>query len=202
MLILSGLSGSGKTSACLLVAKALTESGTPAGGVLCKAVFEGGVKTAISCLDIGQEPGGEPWLLASLDPLHIHGLKPGQFSDTEASVMRFGKWQFIKAGLSRADEAVIRYLKRIALDGTDRAMVFVDEIGPLELEHNSGMRMTLSRLDAQAREEYRGHSDYIVVARPDIASRLASRWPNAMVLDMDGMSITKAALEISRLMLL
>lgn len=110
-------------------------------------------------------------------------------------------WQFFKAALARADEAVIHYLNRPGKDGEQRATVFIDEIGPMELDRNLGMVRTLARLDAIALGDVIENTACIVVARPIIASHLASRWPKSSVLDIEGMSIAKAAEEISRLML-
>lgn len=200
MLIVSGISGSGKTSACFLAAKTLAEAGASVGGILCKAILEDGRKTGISCLNMSPEHAGKPWLLATIEPECKPRPTAQQLDDTDPQLLRFGMWQFFKEALKRADEEVVHYLSQIPMDGVHRTVVFIDEIGPLELDRNLGMQRTLAGLDAVARGGGLDTTDYIVVARPDIARRLSSRWPQSALLAIDGMSIEMAAESISRRM--
>jgi hypothetical protein len=101
------------------------------------------------------------------------------------------------AALGAADEATSLF---IAASGSaaGRPVAFVDELGPMELDHGLGMTRTLAALDALSTRMAAvrmpdPRPDCIVVARPEIADRLAVRWPSSRRMDMETLSVRAAA---------
>lgn len=200
--ILSGASGSGKTSACKLVAEAARASRIPTGGIICPALFQDGRKVGIECADLSAAPSRNPWKLAEIrrdaagqppsGPARLPGT-PGTpaFDDSDAEVLRYGMWEFSKAALAAADRSIIEYVAGSGGDMIDgiadpsSAVVFVDEIGPLELNRGTGLVKTLAMLDEAAMKRGPGLR-FLVVARPDIATRLEERWPDSRLVEMTG----------------
>jgi len=212
MVILSGASGSGKTTACSLAARAALAAGFPVAGVVCGALFRDGAKIGIQCADVSAAPGSRPWPLAAAipgrsvprqgDPESVRG-QPA-FDDSDSSVLRYGMWEFNRAALAAADEAVCRGIAAALGPSGDR-IVFVDEIGPLELDRGVGLTGALAALDWIAADRARPgpsargrprRDTFVVVARPDIAGRLAARWPGAIAVGMEGMTAQDASRKI------
>ena len=205
ILLLSGASGSGKTSACRIVAEAAASGSIPTGGVVCDALFENGCKTGIRCTDLSPEADGRTWQLARVRPGALP-RKPEEaartaaspsapaFDDSDEAVVRYGMWEFRKPALAAADAAIAEYVAALgdAAAGHALPMVFVDEVGPLELDHGTGLMETLAALDAAVLRGSPG-ALYLIVARPDIAARLAARWPAARTLSMEGITPRDAA---------
>ena len=191
IIVLSGRSGAGKTSACRLVEAALAPSGMPLGGVLCGAVFETGVKVGILVSDVSRGLGHPAANLARAVPQDVRRVPlPDQGIP---GMIRYGMWYFDEAALRAADEAASLFLAASG-SAAPRSVAFVDEIGPMELDHTIGMIRTLAGLDAAAGSAMATQSpDCIVVARPDIAGRLAIRWPLSLCIDMETLSVREAA---------
>lgn len=186
--MLSGVSGSGKTSACGIAEGMARAAGRSVGGVLCRAVFESGRKVGIDARDLsgGPDSPAAPLARARLD------IKRGPaFDDADPLVLRYGMWEFSKAALSAADEAAAAFIAA-AREAATPALAIVDEIGPLELDRNAGMTRTLAALDEAERAPDRSAA-CLVVARPDIADRLALRWSASVRIEMDGLSYREAA---------
>ncbi|PKL23213.1 MAG: hypothetical protein CVV47_16060 [Spirochaetae bacterium HGW-Spirochaetae-3] len=203
ILVLSGVSGSGKTSACLIAERMAVVAGIAVGGVLCRAVFEGGRKVGIDVRNLagGLDGPAAPFARARLGAPSAPpptGKPAPAFDDADPLVLRYGMWEFSRAAISAADEATASFLAavRAADDGTRRAttrfLAIVDEIGPMELDRGAGMTRTLAELDAEAAAPS-GALGCLVVARPDIADRLAIRWSASKRLAIDGLSYREAA---------
>jgi len=209
IVILSGASGSGKTSTCKLVAETARASLNPVGGIACGAVFQNGRMVGIECADLDATTSRHPWKLAEIwhdaaapAPSSTASFpsapRTPTFDDSDAKVLRYGMWEFSKAALAMADQTIIEYVagfNSAIPDGTAGpvpALVFVDEIGPLELDRGTGLVKTLVMLDEGVRK--RGPDlNFLVVARPDIAVRLKERWPDSTLLEMTGSSYLETA---------
>ncbi len=184
----------------------MARDGARSGGVLCAAIFDKGQKTGIGCaalrgastLQLGVLAQARPeWKVPR--PASETGSAPPAFSvpfdDTDPHVLRYGMWAFDKAILARADELTAADLRAIDTGAGSPRLIFVDEIGPLELERSIGMIGSLRVLDRlSAKRRYAGWQ--VVVARPDIAERLLARWPEAMVLELEPGRADQAAREI------
>jgi len=188
--VLSGVSGSGKTSACGVAESLARAAGRTVGGVLCRAVFEGGRKVGIDARDLAGGPDSPAAPLARARP-DAGPTRAPAFDDADPVALRYGMWEFYKAALSAADGAAAAFIAAAREEATP-ALAVVDEIGPLELDRNAGMTRTLAALDGAARAPARPVA-CLVVARPDIADRLALRWSGSARIEMDGLSYLEAA---------
>jgi len=186
ILVLSGVSGSGKTSACGVAEGMARAAGRTVGGVLCRAVFEDGRKVGIDARDLAAGPDSFAAPFARARPDVDRGPA---FDDADPLFLRYGMWDFSKAALSSADGTAAAFIAAARGVATP-ALAIVDEIGPLELDRNAGLTKTLAALDeaAQARSPA-----CLVVARPDIADRLVLRWRSSRRIEMDGLSYRDAA---------
>lgn len=188
ILVLSGVSGSGKTSACGVAEGLARAAGRAVGGVLCRAVFEDGRKVGIDARDLAAGPSSRAAPLARARP---GAKRDPAFDDADPLFLRYGMWEFSKAALSSADEAAAAFIASAGAS-TAPALAIVDEIGPLELARYAGLTRTLAGLDEAARAPA-GAIACLVVARPDIADRLALRWRSSRRIEMDGLSYLDAA---------
>lgn len=103
---LTGRPGIGKTTVCLKAIELLCQRGVRCGGVVSREVREGGARTGFEFVDVETK---QAFPLASNS-----GAGP-----------RVGKYRVDLAGIARA-VAILR--------GTKADVVFVDEIGPMELK--------------------------------------------------------------------
>jgi nucleoside-triphosphatase len=92
------------------------------GGILCPAIFEGGIKVAIDQLDISS---GERQRLG------VHS-----YDSSDSTV---GCWHM--------DESVIARGNEILADLKNEDVIIIDELGPLELEEGYGYQQALCVLD-------------------------------------------------------
>lgn len=113
IVILTGLSGSGKTTACREGIALAQRQGLDCAGILCPARFEVGRKTGIDLLDVRT---GERHPLAEVDDLPAD--------------LRIGPFRF--------DTQVMSWGKDILNTACPCDLLIVDEIGPLELERGQG----------------------------------------------------------------
>jgi nucleoside-triphosphatase THEP1 len=116
LILLSGPVRAGKTTLCLRLAEEARGCGLYVGGVLTPATVEDGVKVGIQALDLGS---GESRLLARVDR-DLGGTRVGPYSFDD-----------------RVLDWVARRCER-ALGQAD-GIVFVDEIGKLELNRGGGL---------------------------------------------------------------
>ncbi|MBU0927662.1 MAG: hypothetical protein KKA67_07925 [Spirochaetes bacterium] len=200
ILILSGRSGSGKTSACAILEGLARASGAAVGGTLCRAVFEGGRKTGIDARDLSRGPEAASRPLARARPSSEPSPDEGRprvpaYDDSDPLVLRYGMWEFDKPALSAADASSAAFITDASRGaGGQRSLAIIDEIGPLELDKRAGMVSTLDALDALRRFAGGGGGlGCVVVARPDIADRLAARWAGSARIDMEGSTFAGAA---------
>lgn len=113
-LIVTGLSGSGKTTYCQQVIAVAKSAGWRTAGILSPPRFENGRKTGIFALDLAS---GATRLLASCLPDEINS-------------MRFGKWMF--------DADALAWGNRLLLNLPACDLLVVDEIGPMEFDLQQG----------------------------------------------------------------
>jgi nucleoside-triphosphatase len=138
LLLITGTSGSGKTTFCREMVRMAHKSGWDAAGLLSLAEFEGSVKRRIRVEDLRS---GETQLLAS------------DQRQTENDLV-FGKWFFVRKTLIWGND-VLR--ASIPCD-----LLVVDELGPLELRLSQGW---MSALDVIQTGQYKLA---LVVIRPEL----------------------------------
>lgn len=196
--------GAGKSTAFALAAARAAELGWEPRGIICPGVYRDGQKAAVLCrILIPDGSAGEAWELARCLPDYdsagaAGAPRPGPGSPggprpvmLDAGRFSYGKWEFSLDGLRRADAACIDALAEAARG----RIVFVDEIGPLELKFGLGLAGTLAAIDGlAAASAARGANPaggrgaagveeapaaIVVAVRPDLAGSLAERWPGS-----------------------
>jgi nucleoside-triphosphatase THEP1 len=174
LILLSGPVRIGKTTLCLRLVERARELGLSLGGVLTPAVMEDGVKVGIQAVELG---AGETRLLARTD-CDLGGTRVGPYS-FDGSVL----------------EWVVRCCER-ALDGSDQ-IVFVDEIGKLELNRGGGLAPLIPVL-ARPREQVT-----VAIVRDFLLDALVERLPGATqrVVMVDAACRERALDELERLTL-
>ena len=185
IILLTGEKGSGKSTVAMGLAKRLIQSGIPVGGVICPGIFELGRKTGIKTHY--PENGHEE--IAGSEIPGRNGSLTGQPVPmiTGPDTFSYGRWEFRLSILTAADAVIIR-------DTEAARFVFVDEIGPLELDHGMGMAKTLARLDADKKIN---NCSILVCARQDLAQTLVERWPESRLVKLaeEGQKDNTSALE-------
>ncbi len=153
--ILTGGRGAGKTRACQRLVDQARQKSWIIAGVLCPAVFDNGVKTAINMLDLST---GTQSLLAV-------GVK----QNTGEIVT--DHWDFRADVLSRGND----FLGSIG----QCDLLIVDELGPLEFYRKQGW---VKAFDTLARGEFKRA---VVVIRPELMDEARTLWPSAGVVNLD-----------------
>lgn len=154
--LLTGESGSGKTTWCLKLVEIARESGLAVGGVISPGVYAGDRHVAIDIWDIGTDARR---LLARLRP------KPDQAAATK-------KWEM--------DPDAIGWGNSVLSRPGELDLLVVDEIGPLEFIHARGL---LAAIQAVDRGNYRAA---VIVVRPSLLEAALQRWPDSQVLQLPG----------------
>jgi len=149
--IISGHSEGGKTRFCRQVVEKAKEAGLLVGGVLSPAVFVKGVKTGIQVEDLHS---GERQTLANAQDPAADSITP--------------RWKF--------DPAALAWGAEILKASTPCDLLVVDELGPLELEHNLGWTEGIRAIDA------RQYQIALVVVRTSLLPIAQKRWPNSQTL--------------------
>ncbi|OHD78684.1 MAG: hypothetical protein A3J97_17090 [Spirochaetes bacterium RIFOXYC1_FULL_54_7] len=169
IILLAGQKGSGKTTVTMNLAKRLGQVGIRVGGVICPGIYEHNRKIGITShyLASGHEEilGLEVSLAGKPVP---EPTGPDTFS--------YGRWEFRQSALAAADTAILKDIEA-------SLFVFVDEIGPLELDHGIGMSRTLARLDA---DKDINTCTIVVCIRQDLSQALTERWPGSPVVELNG----------------
>lgn len=152
--VISGGRGAGKTSLCQRQVQAARQEGWDVAGLLSPARFAGGQKTGIEAEDLRS---GQRRLLASC-------------LDGELQGMRLGPWTF--------SQETLEWGNRVIAVAAPCDLLVLDELGPLEFEHNQGWTAGFEALD---RGRYAGA---LVVIRPECLQAFRLRWPRAEILDL------------------
>lgn len=156
LILVTGLSGAGKTTWCTRLVEQARRQGLEVTGVLCPGVFEGERKAGIDIVDLAT---GERRRLARL-------------RDGEQSGLVTIQWQFDPAAMAWGD-SVLR-------GSPDGDLLVIDELGPLEFLRGEGLMEGLHRIDDQ---RYRVAC---VVVRSSLLPNALQRWPHALVVSGSG----------------
>jgi iron complex transport system ATP-binding protein len=164
LIIVTGQSGSGKSTWCKELARRAAEKGLSVGGVLSPAVFENGEKTGIDLIDLS-------------DGTRRRLADRRQGSSSKVTTPR---WQF--------DEAALDWGNTILGNLPSTDLVIIDELGPLEFVRGMGLQNGLRVVDEG------GHRVTCVVVRPSLLSDARKRWPHGLVMDVgDGRQQKRSA---------
>lgn len=151
-LIVTGASGTGKTSFCQRVIEAANAAGRQVAGLLSLPRFEAGCKTGIIVLDLSS---GEKGLLASNRLNELTGLALGQ-------------WTFDVHTLKWGNDALDH------LPSYD--VVIIDELGPLEFDRQQGWTAGFDVLTRHTA------GIALVTVRPSLLARLQVFWPDSVTM--------------------
>ena len=158
LLLLSGSSGSGKTSLCLQVIQSAQGPGLQVSGVVSPGLFVKGYKKAIMVQAVRS---GETRLLAT--PTNT-AQQPGNAS------LRTPAWSF--------DPTAVAWGNQILTSALPADLFIIDELGPLEWLQNSGWTEAFPAIDS------RQYQLCLLVTRPELLKIALSRWPDASVLSI------------------
>jgi nucleoside-triphosphatase THEP1 len=153
--ILTGGRGTGKTRTCQRWADQAMHMGWEIAGLICPAMFEGEVKTAIDVVNLAS---GERCRLAS------HANRQTGFEVTN-------HWEF--------SQETMTWCNDVLGENKPCDLLIVDELGPLEFHRREGW---VKAFDALQGDFFRRA---VVVIRPELLGEARSLWPEADVLDLD-----------------
>ncbi len=147
--IITGSRGVGKTTFLLKLIEELKNKGTHPSGILTPPVYDkDGNKVGFYALDVAT---GEHWELGRSDKL-LSGPSYGPFS-------------FSERGFDKANEILKKILTEDPVD------LFLDEIGPLELEKGYGFSPVLSLISSFSID----HNLYLII-RPELIDEFVRRY--------------------------
>lgn len=152
IIILTGLSGAGKTTWCARLSKIAQELGINVAGIFSPGVFKNGRKVAINIRNI---QSGEERHLAKLRAI----------DSPELSTPR---WSFEPGSIAWANHILRDILKS--------ELVIIDELGPLELLRGEGLTAGLSLIDSG------NYQVACIVIRSSLVPKALQRWPKAIVI--------------------
>lgn len=153
LILVTGLSGAGKTTWCRRLAEQAENQGFQVSGILSPGIFKGNRKIGIGVTDLFT---GEQQQLARLR----------QDADAELSTPR---WAFNSEALAWANAQLESSPK------TD--LLIIDELGPLEFLRGEGLIAGLARIDSQ------DYKVACVVVRSSLLPKALQRWPHAQVVN-------------------
>jgi nucleoside-triphosphatase THEP1 len=152
LILVTGASGSGKTTWCEALVDQARQMGFRPEGLLSPPVYEDGCKTGIDLLDLKSQARRRlAWQRSSEAAVQSGPATVG--------------WQFDPHVLAWGD----RLLRELV--GRHPDLLVLDEIGPLELERGQGLQSGLRLIDE------RGYRLACVVVRPALLPVAGERWP-------------------------
>ena len=158
--IVTGEVGRGKTQACRAAAARLRDLGWEVAGVLSPGVWAGGLKVAIDALDLRS---GEARRLAEPAGLGYEAAGPATHG-----------WRFYAE--------TIAWCNSLLTDTIDCDLLVIDELGPVEFESREGLTQGMRAVDGG---RFRLG---LVVVRPRLLQAARQRWPEAQVLNFQGLA--------------
>jgi len=151
LILVTGLSGAGKTTWCTQIVKEAETLGFSVEGILSPGVFDGKRKIGIEVLDLSTG------IRKQLARLREGGR--GEISTP--------RWVF--------DPDALEWANQVLANASESDLLIIDEIGPLEFLRNKGLVQGLERLD---RGDYQVAC---VVVRSSLLPKALQRWPDAHV---------------------
>ncbi|MCB2210343.1 ATP-binding cassette domain-containing protein [bacterium] len=153
LILVTGLSGVGKTTWCTRLVELARTAGYTVGGLLSPSIFRDGRKVGIEVVN-----------LAKGDHRQLAVLREG-----DSARVRTPRWAF--------DPDALTWANQVLAESDDSDLLVIDEIGPLEFKRGEGLTAGLARLDSK---DYRVAA---VVVRSALLPQALQRWPNAIVVN-------------------
>ena len=155
IILLSGSSGSGKTTTLLLLLERLKPLNLDFRGIVCPPVLVQGEKTGFKIQDV---TSGESMLIGGLNT-------------SRTAYMATPKWKL--------EPLAVEWGNKILKNSTPCEVLIVDEMGPIEFDRNEGLTQGLSAVDSRA------FSVALVTIRPSLLQNALQRWPNSITISID-----------------
>ena len=152
LIIVTGISGVGKTTWCKRLVKIAEANGYTIEGILSPGIFDESKKIGIEVLDLGTGEGKQ-----------LAKLREGGRSEISTP-----RWVF--------DPQTLKWANQRLENGSESDLLIIDELGPLEFLRNEGLIAGMKRLD---RKEFKVAC---VVVRSSLLQKAIERWPNAIVI--------------------
>lgn len=152
IIVVTGLSGAGKTTWCMELARVARNQGKAVRGIISPGIYKDGEKIGISIRDL--ETGDEKQLAT------LRGNNTSEISTP--------RWQFNDESLTWAN----RILGKIEPGD----LVIIDELGPLEFLRGEGLVAGLSLIDSG---QFRVAC---AVVRSSLLPKVLQRWPKSIVI--------------------
>lgn len=156
IIIITGIKNSGKTSLCKEVATYCRTCHVDINGFLSPGVITSGEKSAVMVEDVILQ---KRTMLARKISTHHH------------ADFVFGQWCFYNAGFSFGKEILNR------IEACD--VLMIDEIGPLEFEHQTGWHNCFERLHTIR------YQLAIITMRKIYVERITSQFPDTSLINLD-----------------
>jgi iron complex transport system ATP-binding protein len=151
LILVTGLSGAGKTSWCSRLINLAKRGGLKVGGILSPGIFKGQQKTGIEVKNLET---GESRQLAKL---HEGGNL----------TLSTPRWTF--------HPEIMDWANTVLEDSSDTDLLIIDELGPLEFLRDEGLLAGLERIDEG------DYKVACVVVRSSLLPKALQRWPHALV---------------------
>ena len=153
LVIVTGLSGAGKTTWCSDLVTIARKHGYEVRGILSPGIYEGRHKIGIAVRNLETDK-------------QRHMAKIRDKNEDKLSTPR---WAF--------DEAVIAWANTVLTTISHSDLLIIDELGPLEFIRDEGLTAGLTMID------HGHYRVACVVVRSSLLPNALQRWPNAMVIN-------------------
>jgi nucleoside-triphosphatase THEP1 len=157
--LLTGTSGTGKTTFCRILAQHACSLGWEVAGLLSPAWIEDGQKIGILAEDLRSR---------EQHPLAYSAPQP-------QADLQLGQWYF--------DKQVLQWGRCVLENSSPCDLLIVDELGPLEFEAEGGFWTAFAVISA------RNYRTGCVVIRPSLMAQACTRWPWAQPLPIGEASV-------------
>lgn len=152
LILVTGLSGAGKTSWCARLAENAKERGLRVSGIISPGIFKGQRKMGIAVKDLAS---GEQRQLAKL-------------RENDSAKLSTPRWTF--------NSETMTWANKVLMDIENSDLLIIDELGPIEFLRGEGLTAGLACIDEK---KFRVAC---VVIRSSLLPKALQRWPNALVL--------------------
>lgn len=153
LLLVTGLSGAGKTTWCSRLAYLSQKKGYQVVGVLSPGIYKGNQKVGIA-----------------IKGIHLDEQKQlAQLRETNVSNISTIRWSF--------DASALEWANEVLKNSPKGDLLIIDELGPLEFLRGQGLVSGLSRLDSG------DYNVACVVVRSSLLPKALQRWPHALVVN-------------------
>jgi len=167
-IFLTGNRGAGKTTWLGEEVRRRRAAGQETVGIIAPAIFGKKDKLGIEAWLL---PTDERFNLASVQPRIPSQAHPSQQPCQPLRPDADLTWRFDDAAVQRVNA----HLQTIAAASSPKALLVIDEIGPLELCRQAGFTAALELLDKRIYEQA------IVVIRPSLVGQAQQRWPGSEI---------------------